>query len=725
MGGWRTWCAALAALFLLSPSPGHALEIRFLPRAQDAEVLDPAGFNQLTVTEAGESAAGLADPAAPAGPGEETVPGALAPPTEEGATSAPVADVAAGDQVTAVAPQEVTTGEAQALVDAGAAATPLTTGELPAVIDPIALPSEIDFSQFTLPDQDFAGFVEELGPGLLVDQGEFGLQPDAPAAAPPPLIRSGTGSGVTGFGSLPAPGGAVPKPELHASLRESVGLPDIAGDRTRATKDPDENHREDIAFSYDAVTRHGVQLRNQIALRTTDDLEVFGTGNQVRFEGSFLEAARPGDFIVRIGDVLPQFSALTLAHNGDGIHAGQEFRRKNGVLSVQAVTARTVREQAPGTFRRNATGLRVANLWNVGKRGRLGVGGQLVHMKEFESSITGAPAVAAFPDNDVGSVNVFFDSGSGLVAEAESAGSTADVRDQGVQSHRRGWAKRQSLAYNRNGKSLLVEHERIEPTFDAPDSAASSDIDRQSVAFGLPVGKSLTATGNFTRTLNDLRRLLGRSIDNKTWRLGLQSRPFLQHKNRWLSGLSMGAAGALTRNESSDATTDHLVREYTYSVGEQVGRLTLTYEMRDTSDLDLVTFENGRLPHHSSYQAGYELSGGKRRPWRASPFFNLGHDHDRILANGAIDRGNQLSVGVNGSVGTRTNFTVARDEQISRFVSQSRQSLVKSHRAECAYQLDPKRGTQANLQLLDQENLDTQQAALEERRVLVSLFQRW
>lgn len=589
-----------------------------------------------------------------------------------------------------------------------------------------------EFGDFSGESGDFGGeafFSSEEGSGVPRFSG--------PAQIPSGGSPSAGASGIPGTGwGAGLPSGVIEGPGagLHGSIRYTGYDQNIRGDRTRSTHVLGTHNRQDGMLSYERSLKNGIQMRAQGSYRQTDDLEVVGDGNRLRFEGQFVEFGRPTDFLVRAGDITPQFSSYTFAKSAEGVHGIKNYETKSGVLQLQVFAARTQRERDPGAFLRTARGARVARVWKIGNdAAHVGIGASRVGVREDLGSI--APEAAAsqlgFPMDSVSSLNYFVDTRQGFHFEGEIARSQSEQQTgpgnlvAPAPATRRGGAHRQSIGYTRSGKNITIEHERIEPTFDAIDAAATLDIDRQSIFVSVPINPKVTVTSFFQRVYNDVINQIGRTGENKTYNVAVSSTPFNDSRSKYLVGLNLGAIGTFSKSEATDASTDRFDRDYTFSIANTIRRLTASYSLRTADNVDFLDVNNTRRPNHSNYQIGYDIIGGNNNYWKVSPFVNIGHDHDVNVAARLIDRSNEASVGFNGNYGSRATFTARRDDRVQRNRTSDRLSLVDAYHAEFNYQLHPTRDIKGQVLYVSQTARDSGQQELNEDKLLVSMFRSW
>lgn len=587
----------------------------------------------------------------------------------------------------------------------------------------VEFPGAVEFSESNFSKSEPSFFASEprakaqhfSGPAQVPSGG-------APSGGASGIPSNGWGSGLPS-GVIEGPGGG-----LHGSAKLAGYDQGASGDVGRSTHVVGGHSREDGMLSYEHGLAGGVQLRAQGSLRQTADREIVSDGNQLRFEGQFVEFGRPTDFLIRAGDITPQFSTYSFSKSGDGVLALKNYERKDGVLQMQVFAARTQREKDPGAFLRSSTGLRAARVWKLGNEAaHVGIGASRVGVREDLSTI--APEAAAttlgFPTDSINSLNYFVDTRQGFHMEGELARSNSEQLTGATALTRRGGANRQSMGYTRSGKNITVEHERIEPTFDAIDAGATLDIDRQSVFVTVPLSPKFTVTTFFQRVYNDVVNQLGRTGENKTFNVALVSQPYAGSKNKYLMGLNLGLIGTFSKSFATDVSTDRFDRDYTWSISNTIRRLTASYSLRAADNVDFVSAANSRRPNHSNYQIGYEIPGGRNNYWKLQPFANLGHDHDLNVVANLVDRSNEDSFGFNGSYGPRATFSVHRDERVQRNLSSDRLSLVDSWHGEFNYQLHPKRDIKGQVLYVSQVARDSKQATLDEDKLLFSIFRSW
>jgi hypothetical protein len=552
---------------------------------------------------------------------------------------------------------------------------------------------------------------------------EYTLEEGAPDATAGEATAAPAGGGQS---SLPALEAATGPGRVHVSLRPSIYDQGIRGDEARSVRDRLEGYLTESMISYDGATDGGAKVSGQIASRYTDDHEIYGGGaNKFRLEGQFLEASHEARYLARVGDVVPAFSRYSFQHNGQGVQLSKSFAGRHGGTQVSLIAAQVKREQGPGTYRRLATGVRAAQVFKMGGGAQATLGGQMVALRDAEGSFTEPPAVAALVNDAIESVDLTIDQPEGVHVETEWARSNGELSLAGTHTERSGWAHRELVGYARKGKSISFEHERLSSTFDSPESGATPDVDRRGVTLALPLGERVSITGSFARTHNDIASLEGRTVRNETSRAGIATRPFHDSTSRWLKGLTVGTAVQFGRNHSSDGTTERTNREWTHSVGQAIGRLNLSGELRDSDDLDFVSITNNRAPRHWAYQASYEIPGGRNDHWRLRPTLSLGHDRDRNLFLGSLDRASSTSVGLTGNFGPRSTFSLSREDSIQRQAEFMRTAYSPAYRGEWNLQLDAAGNLQTTLQYTNQEYFDSGQLPLEEERIQLALYGRW
>jgi hypothetical protein len=576
-------------------------------------------------------------------------------------------------------------------------------------------------------DELFEEYVELPEEFEWVEEAGFdGLPEEAVAAEAPGVPAGGPSAGSAGGGGKAAfPTPATTSAGVHVSVRQSVFDQDIVGDLTRTVRDEGPGYLTESMLSYEERTGSGVALAGQIAMRLTDDREIHGDGNRFRLEGEFFEAGRDGRWSVRVGDVVPTFSKYCLTHNALGVLASRTFEVDGGDVQASVVAAQTQRQSTPSVFQRIATGGRVARRFRHEGGAQSVVGVQYVDLRDVPSSITEPPVSTAFPDDEIVTVDALYDEPEGLHLEAEWGYATSRATFAGASARRRGYAYRTAVGYTHKGRSIGVEHERVDPDYDAPHSSASADLDRRAVTLAVPVGERLSIAGTYQVSYNDILFRENRSTRNRTSRIGVESRPFSGAESPLLRGLSLAAAAQFADDRSSDATTRRTGREMTYAIGESVGRLSLAYELKSARELDFVALENGRAPHHSTYQLSYEIPAGDGDRWKLRPTIAVGHDRDRNLVTGVVDRGSTFSAGIGGTDGGRSTFSLARDESVQRQAVAMRTSLSQVHRSDWTYLLEPDGDAQATLSWTRQENRDSAQPRVKDDRLQLALYGRW
>ena len=613
-------------------------------------------------------------------------------------------------------------------VDLGAGAgEPRPTVPVASTVATVVATASVETAPATTPVTGVAVVVPTDGTVVAPTRGT----PPAPAQMPsggavaggaPGVPQSGWGSGLPGDTTDKGPGftGSTKVQETDWQLK---------GNTARSTHTPNGSDREDGTLAYDALQQHGIHVRGQISFRRTDDTEVRQDGNPFRLEGQFFELGRAHDFLLRAGDVTPQLTPYSFTKSGTGFWFLKNYEDKNSITQFQTFASQTNREKDPGAFQRETVGARAARIWSLdGGLDHVGLGAQAVRTHDFLESIstTSAAMTNGFPFDKVLSTNAFYDDHRGFHAEGELAHSNAELdMAGGTQTQRQGNAQHESMGYTRSGKNITIEHERIDPTYDAVDASAGLDLDRLGVIGTVPLSPKLTAVASAQRLYNDIRDLTHRTSFVRTYNAGLTSVPFAGSKDRYLGGLNVGLELSFNKNTSSDGTSDRFDRDVTWSVSDHIRRLTASYQLKTSTNTDYIGLANSRTPNHSSYQLSYDIPGGRNNYWKLSPFYNLGHDHDRNVLSGIVDLSNELSLGVNGNYGPRSQFSVRRDERVQRLFAASRMSLATVWTGQWSYQLNPKHDTKAELQYLNNSALDSAMAGLGEQKVLLSLSRGW
>lgn len=512
--------------------------------------------------------------------------------------------------------------------------------------------------------------------------------------------------------------------EPRIALRETVFNTTVSGDESRTFRDAGGGYRSDATVTYDTADATGRRVLGLLAIRATDDREIHADGNKLRLEGQFLELSRDGRYRMRAGDVVPEFSRYSLAHVGQGAMVSRDLSWSGGVGRVSAVHARLERERSPVVFRRWATGARAGHTWNPGGRGTVTLGGSYVDVRDVEGSISEAPLVAATPRDDILEADAVYEHPKGLRAEAEIARSRSTVSLAGASTSRRGRARRELVSYSRPRGSLVLEHERVDPTFDSPASFASVDLDRQAASGFWTMLDQVRLDANWVRVYSDITHSLGRGLESEAVTGVLTVQPFLKVERETLQGLSVSWLSRHAVDGSTDATTDRSTHEDVVTLSHRYRRLGASASCRGAESVDAATAANSRRFRNVTLQASYDLPGAAGR-WRATPFVTFGRDRDRAVVAGVLDRGRSGSVGVDGMIGARHQFRAALYGSLQRLAAPARRSQLDTWQLDWTWRPHERRDLSLTMQCSSQENDDSMLGSVEDDRVLLSLYGRW